>query len=163
MEKLDDYQLRLQQSQRMFSDARAQERRSVERRDSKTSERRQAREDRRQHLEEVAQERRRNDRNDRRQTERRCFVDRRVTSDYSQERLKEERKKLRTRDYQRVQFWMIVGYLLAIIMILFFISSCTKRVSCGYETVSFLGLKFNSPIPQKCSERPNRATDMVGF
>lgn len=161
MDKLNDYEIRLQQSQRMFSDARAQERRSVERRNSKISERRQAREDRRQKLEAVAQERRQI--NERRQQERRVVTDRRVTSDWSHQRLQEEKKKLPMRKYKQVQFWMIVGYLLFIMALLFLISSCTKRVSCGYKTVDFLGLKFHSPIPQKCEDRPNRATDMVGF
>lgn len=160
MDKLDDYEIRLQQSQRMFADSRAEDRRTIERRSSKVSERRQTRQDRRQRLEEVAEERRKQDR---RGPERRIVEDRRVSSDWSHQRFQEEKKKLNRRKYKQVQFWMIVGYLLAIIMILFFISSCTKRVSCGYETVSFLGLKFNSPIPQKCSERPNQATDIVGF
>jgi hypothetical protein len=160
VDKLDDYEIRLQQSQRMFADARAEDRRTIERRSSEFSERRQTRQDRRQRLEEFAEERRKQDR---RGAERRIVEDRRVSSDWSHQRFQEEKKKLNRRKYKQVQFWMIVGYLLAIIMILFFISSCTKRVSCGYETVSFLGLKFNSPIPQKCSERPNQATDIVGF
>lgn len=160
MNKLDDYEIRLQQSQRMFSEARAEDRRSMERRNSKISERRRAREDRRQRLEEVAEERRKQNR---RLAERRTVEDRRVTSDWSHQRLEEEKKKLHLRKYKQIQFWMIVGYLLFIMVLLFLISSCTKRVSCGYETVSFLGLKFHSPIPQKCEERPNRATDMVGF
>ena len=160
MDKLDNYEIRLQQSQRMFSEARAEDRRTMERRNSKISERRRAREDRRQRLEEVAEERRKQNR---RLAERRSVEDRRVTSDWSNQRLQEEKKKLPMRKYKQVQFWMIVGYLLFIIALLFLISSCTKRVSCGYKTVDFLGLKFHSPIPQKCEERPNRATDMVGF
>jgi len=156
----NDYERRLSTAHRMFSEARAEDRRSVERRGTEISGRRQKREDRRHRLEEVAEERRKQNR---RGLERRSIEDRRVTSDWSHQRMKEEKKKLHLRTYRQAQIWMIVGYLLFIMVLLIIISSCTKRVSCGYKTVIFLGLEFHSPIPQKCESRPNRATDIVGF
>ena len=89
---IDEYEIKLQQKHRVFSevkDANASERRSGDRR-QESSTRRRLQERRNQNLAveiERRQEQRRN-------SERRTFEERRVTSDYSQERLEEERKRL---------------------------------------------------------------------
>ena len=89
---IDEYEIKLQQKHRIFAevrDANSPERRSGERR-QESSTRRRLQERRSQNLA-VEIERRREQR---RNSERRTFEERRVTSDYSQERLEEERKRL---------------------------------------------------------------------
>lgn len=58
---------------------------------------------------------------------------------------------------------VIAMWLLGLCLFLLILSSCSTSVHCGSKTTEFLGMKFHSPIPQKCSERPNRATEIVGW
>jgi len=53
--------------------------------------------------------------------------------------------------------------MLLLTLLLVQLVNCSSKVSCGNETTSFLGIKFHNPIPQKCEDRPNRATDIVGW
>lgn len=163
-----DYQDRLSQAHRVFSNRETkgglgfqQERRSQDRRQQTQLDRRTLI-DRRQQQLVVEHERRKQ--KDRRQEERRSFQDRRVTTNYSEERLQEERDKLANKQAMlQKQFWVLVVWLGFLSGLLFFLAGCSTRVSCGNETTTFLWMKFHNPIAQKCADRPNRATDIVGF
>jgi len=161
-----DYEQRLSQAHRMFSNRETkgglgfqQERRSQDRRQQDTLDRRTLMDRRQQELV-VEHERRKNDRRER---ERRSFVERRVTSNWSEERLQEERKKLQKEFDARLRFYVVAFWILAICSLLWMLSGCTTKVGCGNETTTFLGMEFHNPIAQKCADRPNRATDIVGF
>ena len=92
---IDEYEIRLQQKHRMFSGVQEKmelERRGIQRRDESSTRRRLL--ERRQNTDvHVEIERRKAQR--RSLNERRSFEERRVTSDYSQERLEEERQRLK--------------------------------------------------------------------
>ena len=161
-----DYEQRLSQAHRMFSNRETkaglgfqQERRSQDRRQQDILDRRTLMDRRQQELV-VEHERRKNDRRER---ERRSFVERRVTSNWSEERLQEERKKLQKEFDARLRFYVVAFWILAICSLLWMLSGCTTKVGCGNETTTFLGMEFHNPIAQKCADRPNRATDIVGF
>jgi len=164
----DDYERRLSQAHRMFSNRETkgglgfqQERRSQDRREQGSIDRRTLL-DRRQQQVVVEHERRKQE--NRRQEERRSFEDRRVTSNWSEERMQEEREKLVNKQAQlQRQFWGIVVWLCLLTFLLWFLSGCTTKIGCGNETTTFLSMKFHNPIAQKCEDRPNRATDIVGF
>lgn len=86
---LDEYDIKLNTSNRMFAAVRQERRVQIDDRRA-AAERREFKERRRQELQ-VEQERRQQQR---RKAERRSFTERRVTSDYSEMRLQEERLKL---------------------------------------------------------------------
>lgn len=151
----DDYVERLNQAHRVYAE---QERRRAERRRLEGVERR-AKIDRRKETIPMQVERRSNDR---RKAERRSFEDRRVTSNWSHDRLEEERRVLqKTTRYSLL--YGIAGWLIVIALLLYLLAGCSTRVSCGNKTTTLFGIKWNSPITQKCQDRPNRATDIVGF
>jgi len=77
--------------------------------------------------------------------------------------LQEERKKLQKEFDARLRFYVVAFWILAICSLLWMLSGCTTKVGCGNETTTFLGMEFHNPIAQKCADRPNRATDIVGF
>lgn len=163
-----DYERRLSQAHRMFSNRETkgglgfqQERRSQDRRQQTQLDRRTLM-DRRQQQVVIEHERRKQE--DRRQNERRGFQDRRVTSNWSEERFQEEVRKLKQKQNRlHAMLWAVMIWVIAVGVLLWLLVGCSTKVSCGYQTVSFLGMKFHSPIEQRCQERPNRATDMVGF
>jgi len=64
---------------------------------------------------------------------------------------------------QRTQLCTLIVWLCVLIILLWLLAGCTTRVSCAYERKSFLGVEWTNPIPQKCVDRPNRATEMVGW
>jgi hypothetical protein len=53
--------------------------------------------------------------------------------------------------------------LMLLCLMLLQLGNCSHKVSCGNQTTSFLGVKFNNPIPQRCEDRPNRSTKIVGW
>lgn len=108
---LDEYELKVTSSNKIFAAVR-QERR-VQKDDRRAAaERRELKERRRQELR-VDQERRKQQR---RQSERRSFTERRVTSDYSEMRLQEEREKLQNKKHYLFR-GLIASVMLALIML----------------------------------------------
>ena len=163
-----DYERRLSQAHRMFSNRETkgglgfqQERRSQDRRQQSQLDRRTLM-DRRQQQLVVEHERRKQE--DRRQDERRGFQDRRVTSNWSEERYQEEVRKLKRKQNRlHAQMWASIIWLILLSVMIWLLMGCSTKVSCGNETTTFLWMKFHNPISQNCQDRPNRATDIVGF
>jgi len=118
-----EYERRLSQANRIFSQAEKsgglglsglrQERRSNDRRLGGAERRELA--DRRQQELVVEHERRQQNRRER---ERRSFVDRRVTSDWSQERLEEERARMRKEFGDKIRFWMAMTIFFGVLLFL---------------------------------------------
>jgi hypothetical protein len=79
--------------------------------------------------------------------------------------LEDLEKHLLTPAHKRalVVFWGIVVWIILIILMVALLTGCSTKVSCNYERKSFLGFSWINPIPQKCQDRPNRATDIVGW
>ena len=118
---LDEYEIRLSQANKKFDavkEASSAERRGIQRR-SEVSTRRRL-QDRRQEQLQVEIERRKERR---RIAERRSDEDRRVTSDYSQKRLEEERKKLKARRNSDKAFNMLVLSFFGILGLLIYLMS----------------------------------------